>query len=233
MRSAVPDGPHNDLWKSLIRYAYAVADEVTARLGKPFPIRIGGGSMLLRQYRHRKSRDLDLFVSDVMLVRYSSPRLNETAADLFPDYGEEAAAVKLIIGMQEIDIIAAAPIVLENATDPVELFGRDVLIERPREILAKKIAYRGRDFQPRDVFDLACVAAADPDEGSEILPWLTTEQLTALAARLAELKPQFARTLADKIEPYPEFEPRMGDCLDIATEIIEGWRRQIAAPGST
>ena len=47
-----------------------------------------------------------------------------------------------------------------------------MLIERSREILAKKIVYRGRTFQPRDVFDLACVAYAEPDEVAVILPWI-------------------------------------------------------------
>jgi hypothetical protein len=154
----VPDGPHNDPWKSLLSFCFAVVDAVVRDHKVDFPIEIGGDSMLLRRYRHRRSKDLDLFVSDVRLARWCSPRFNETAADLFVDYGEEATAVKLITGMQEVDIIAAAPVVLEDAAEPAILSGRDVLVERPREILAKKIVSRGRTFQPRDVFDLACVA---------------------------------------------------------------------------
>jgi hypothetical protein len=112
----VDDGPHNDAWKELLPSCFSVVDEVVRERKVEFPIRIGGGSMLLRRYRHRKSRDLDLFVTDAQLVRWCSPRFNEAAADLFPDYGEEAAAVKLVTGMQEIDIIAAAPIIFDGAT---------------------------------------------------------------------------------------------------------------------
>lgn len=41
-----------------------------------------------------------------------------------------------------------APVITEDATEPAILNGRDVMVERPREILAKKVVYRGRTFQP-------------------------------------------------------------------------------------
>jgi hypothetical protein len=223
----VPDGPHNDPWKSLLRFCFAVVDAVIREHGVGFPIQIGGGSMLLRRYRHRKSRDLDLFVSDVRLARWCSPRFNETAADLFADYGEEATATKLVTGMQEVDIIAAAPIVLDDAIEPAVFFGRDVLIERPREILAKKIVYRGRTFQPRDVFDLACVAYAEPDEVAAVQPWLSLAHLDDLDARLSEIEPILGKELVEKVEPFPEFEAIRDRCLELAGGVARTWREML------
>lgn len=184
--------------------------------------------MLLRRYKHRKSRDLDLFVTDAQLVRWCSPRFNETAADLFPDYGEEAAAVKLIIGMQEIDIIAAAPIIIEGAVEEVELGGRNVLVELPREIIAKKVVYRGRTFQTRDVFDLACVATAEPDEIAAVLTGLTPAHLDDLEARLLEIEPVIKKELSDKVEAYPEFAPVVAACHEIARRVAQTWREALA-----
>jgi hypothetical protein len=183
--------------------------------------------MLLRRYRHRKSRDLDLFVSDVRLARWCSPRFNETAADLFVDYGEEATAIKLVTGMQEVDIIAAAPIVLDDAVEPAVFLGRDVLIERPREILAKKVVYRGRTFQPRDVFDLACVAYAEPDEVAAVQPWLSLTHLDDLDARLSEIEPILGKEIAEKVESYPEFEAIRDQCLDLACGVARTWREML------
>lgn len=223
----VPDGPHNDPWKSLLRIFFPIIDEVVRERGVRFPIQIGGGSMLLRRYRHRKSRDLDLFVSDVRLARWCSPRFSETAADLFADYGEEATATKLVTGMQEVDIIAAAPIVLDDAVEPAVFLGRDVLIERPREILAKKIVYRGRTFQPRDVFDLACVAYAEPDEIAAVQPWLSLTHLDDLDARLSEIEPILGKEIADKVDPYPEFEAIRDQCLDLAWGVARTWREML------
>ncbi|WP_207459679.1 nucleotidyl transferase AbiEii/AbiGii toxin family protein [Azospirillum sp. SYSU D00513] len=223
----VPDGPHNDDWKSLLAYLFPVVGEVVQRHGLPFPIQIGGGSMLLRRYRHRKSRDLDVFVTDARLVRLCSPRINEAAADIFVDYGEEASAVKLVLGMQEIDIIAVAPVITDEATEEAVLKGRDILIERPREILAKKVVYRGRTFQPRDVFDLACIAVEEPEEVAAILPWLSPTHLDDLAVRLDEIEPILDRELADKVEAYPDFQPVIGKCLDITRGVLATWKEEL------
>lgn len=223
----LPDGPHNDPWKSLLPDCFAVVDEVVRTHGVDFPIRIGGGSMLLRRYRHRKSKDLDLFVTDARLARWCSPRHNEAAGDLFPDYGEEATSVKLITGMQEIDIIVTPPMVEKNDTDVVNLLGRDVAIERPREILAKKVVYRGRLFQPRDVFDLACIAHAEPEEVAAVLPCLNLTHLTDLESRLLEIEPILGKELADKVEPYPEFKPLVDQCLEIARGVVLTWRENL------
>lgn len=220
----ISDGPHNDAWKSLLGYSFAVIDEVIRDHEVPFPIQIGGGSMLLRRYGHRKSKDLDLFVTDARLVRWCSPRFNETAADLFPEYGEDAVTTRLIIGMQEIDIIAANPIVEDDATEDVVIDGRQVLVERPREILAKKVVYRGRQFQPRDVFDLACIAEAEPEEIGAVLPWLSLAHVMDIEARLLELEPVLQRELAQKVESYPEFSPLCDSCMSIAKEVAASWK---------
>lgn len=223
----IPDGPHNDAWKALVPFCFRVVDEVIREHGVEFPIQIGGGSMLLRRYGHRKSLDLDLFVTDVKLVRWCSPMSNEAALDLFPDYSEEANAVKLITGMQEIDIIATAPIILQDAVDQAVVEGRDVLIERPREILAKKIAYRGRTFLVRDMFDMACVATAEPEEIAAILPAMTMTHLDDLDARLRELEPIWVKEMAAKVDPYPAFAPVVENCMDIVRGIVEDWREKL------
>ena len=223
----VADGPHNDGWKSLLTSCFAVIDEVVRQHRVDFPIQIGGGSMLLRRYRHRKSKDLDLFVTDARLVRWCSPRFNDAAADLFPDYGEEATALKLVVGMQDVDIIVAAPVVLDGAVDRETLAGRTILVERPREILAKKVAYRGRTFQPRDVFDLACVARAEPDEIAAVQPWLSPTHLDDLDARLDEIAPILGKELAEKVEAFPDYQLGGGQCLDLARDVVRTWREAL------
>jgi hypothetical protein len=223
----VDDGPHNDGWKSLLPSCFRVVDEVVRERGVDFPIVLGGGSMLLRRYGHRKSMDLDLFVTDVRLVRWCSPRHNDVAADLFPDYGEEAAAVKLITGMQEVDIIAAAPILQSDGTEVATLAGREVFVERPREILAKKIVYRGRTFQVRDMFDLACVAAVEPEEVAAIQPALAPTHVADLDARLRELEPVWEAEMAQRIDAYPSFRAVLPECMTLVRGIVETWRANL------
>ncbi len=223
----ISDGPHNDAWKSLLGFGFAVIDEVIVKHNVPFPIQIGGGSMLLRRYGHRKSKNLDLFVTETRLARWCSPRFNDTAADLFPDYGEDAVTTKLMIGMQEIDIISASPIVEDDATEEIMLNGRPVLVERPREILAKKVAYRGRQFQPRDVFDMACIAQTEPEEIGAIMPWLSIAHVTDLEARLNEMGPIIHKEIALKVEAYPAFSHLCDTCLGVAKDVVGAWKALI------
>ncbi|SOC30350.1 nucleotidyl transferase AbiEii/AbiGii toxin family protein [Thalassospira xiamenensis] len=219
----IHDGPHNDDWKSLLPTAIAVIKAVEEKTGRSFDFTIGGGSMLLRRYGHRKSRDLDLFSEDIGLVRQCSPRFNDTAEELCPDYSEEATAVKLIVGMQEIDFITSTAVVQKDAFENVNLMGHDVVIERPREILAKKIAYRGSNFQPRDVFDLAAVLVAEPEEVAAIGPWLSYNQVTTVQKRLLEIQPTLQDELNQKVEAFPAFRGVEKDCLKLVTGLMNEW----------
>lgn len=218
----IPDGPHNDSWKALLPEAFAVIDEVVQQHGVDFPVQIGGGSMLARRYGHRDSRDLDLFVSDVRLVRWCSPRLNDAADDLFADYAEDAASLKLVTGMQEVDVIAAAPL-LDDGVEEDVLLGRPVLIERPREILAKKLFYRGRRLEPRDVFDIAAVAEAEPGEVAAAFSILPSAQLEGIAQRLRDLEPAFGRQISRKVNAWPAFDHVKQSCLGTVRDLVDQW----------
>ena len=220
----VPDGPHNDRWKPLLRFATAIWDEISARHKIAVPLRIGGGSMLLRRYRHRRSWDLDLFVSDVRFVRWASPVHNAAAADLFPDHQEEATALKLVIGMQELDVIAAAPVFDPDAVEEAVLLDRAVLIERPREILAKKLIYRGRRLQPRDVFDFSTVAVEEPVEVAALVTVLPPVVIDGIAERLDAIAGSFITDVGKAVDPFPEFEPLLKTGLDIMRQTVAAWR---------
>lgn len=219
----VPDGPHNDDWKRLVDLARVVVEEACPDADVTSLVQAGGGSMLLRRYRHRRSRDLDLFVPDVRIVRACSPRFNEAAGDLFPDYAEDAASVKLVIGLQEIDIIAAAPLFDPAAgLDPEPLPGWPIRVERPREILAKKLAYRGRRLQPRDIFDLAAVAAAEPEEVAAAIAVLQRGQVEAIRSRLTEFSQDFAKEIGLRVDAYPEFAGIRDESLTIVRDVFAG-----------
>jgi hypothetical protein len=134
-----------------------IVDQAGRIIG-PFDWTIGGGTMLYRKYRHRHSRDIDIFVADAQALPALSPRLNEVAAAyaerLSGSYVEQSNFVKLLLPDGEIDFIVA-PHLTAPFANPEAIGGRIVLVETPVEILAKKIFYRAADFTARDLFDLA------------------------------------------------------------------------------
>ncbi len=131
----------------------------------------GGGTVLMRRYQHRLSRDIDIFLPDPQYLPYLTPRLNTTAESLTSEYIEQQGFLKLFFPEGEIDFVVsgtltAAPTAIET------VLGRQVLVETSTEIIAKKVWHRGAEFTARDIFDLALVAEREPVALREIEPVL-------------------------------------------------------------
>ena len=82
-------------WETLFQRALEIVDSVAAS-GTPFDgWSFGGGTVLMRRYRHRVSKDVDIFVPDPQYLGYVSPRVNDTVEELAPKYLEQANFLKL------------------------------------------------------------------------------------------------------------------------------------------
>ncbi|WP_175578953.1 nucleotidyl transferase AbiEii/AbiGii toxin family protein [Croceibacterium ferulae] len=111
------------------------------------------------QIDHRESHDIDLFLDDPQVMPFLNPETQDYSLDRNPDgYEEDGGRVlKLTFAdIGEIDFICCASITAHPANQ-TSVRGRNVLLETPAEIVAKKIYYRGSRLQPRDMFDLAAV----------------------------------------------------------------------------
>lgn len=120
----------------------------------------GGGTALMLQIDHRESHDIDLFLDDPQLLPFLNPDTQGIDLARRPDsYSTDGTGVLKLVyrDVGEIDFICCASI-LDRATEFREVRGHPVALETPAEIIAKKVFYRGWNFQPRDMFDLAAVA---------------------------------------------------------------------------
>jgi len=204
------------IWETLFQRALALIDSVAAS-GTVFePWSFGGGTVLMRKYRHRFSKDIDIFVPDPQYLGYVSPRLNDAAEAMTADYVEEHSSLKLIFPEGEIDFIASAPLT-SNPTVPEELFGREVRIETSTEIIAKKLWHRGEQFKARDMFDLALVAEKEPGALKEIRPVLR-DRRDAVLARMADSDEQLRSDFAE-LEVF-EYRPTYDQCLAIVKKTL-------------
>ncbi len=105
------------------------------------------------RYGHRLSKDIDIFVPDPQYLGYVTPRLSERAADLTQDYTEAATFVKLQFNEGEIDFVAAPNLLPGGvAWESWDVMGRQVKVETPAEIVAKKMYYRGDRVTARDPY---------------------------------------------------------------------------------
>jgi hypothetical protein len=127
----------------------------------------GGGSALMFRYWHRKSKDIDIFLTDPQYLTMLSPRLNDYAESIATDYKEASNFVKISVGNREIDFIVAPNL---SGTLPVkEKLSPDIeiLVEQPEEILAKKFFYRTESLKIRDFLD-AYIVLKDPEKAERV-----------------------------------------------------------------
>jgi len=154
-------------WEKLFGHALSILDESVATGAPESGWSFGGGTVLMRRYRHRVSRDVDIFVPDPQWLGYLTPRLNAKAESLTADYVEQAGFLKLYFPEGEIDFVVSGPLTADP-TVAENLFGREVWVETSAEIIAKKIWYRAAEFTARDLFDFALVTNKEPEVSASI-----------------------------------------------------------------
>jgi hypothetical protein len=165
----------------------------------------GGGTVLMLRYRHRMSKDVDIFVPDPQYLGFVSPCLSDVAEAIASRYVEGPGYVKLLRSEGEIDFVASANL----TNDPFEvwdLLGRQVRVETSAEIVAKKLWHRGERATARDLFDLALVIERDPLLLATASPFLKRHRepfLKQVQDRKGVLKVQFEAI--DTLEDRPSY----------------------------
>jgi hypothetical protein len=156
---------------------------------------LGGGTALMLRYKHRKSKDIDIFFNDPQLLAYISPRTSDIA-DII-SYNEQSIFTKLRFQLGEIDFIVSPK--LTNCENSIMKFNsRQIFIEHPVEILAKKLVYRASDFKIRDIYDFSIVSM---QEKSNIIKHkdIFLSKYNELTERINKLRKS---GMSDEIIPY-------------------------------
>jgi predicted nucleotidyltransferase component of viral defense system len=203
-------------WETLFRRALEIIDSARASGTRFDDWSFGGGTVLMRRFRHRVSKDVDIFVPDPQHLGYVSPRLNDVAESLAPKYLESANSLKLFFPEGEIDFIASAPLT-KNPAAAETVLERKVQVETTAEIIAKKVWHRGREFTARDIFDLATVAKRDPD-AIESIAAILRERRDVVRKRIASDETALRKTFTalDTLD----FRPSYDECVRIVRDLL-------------
>jgi len=200
--ASLPDG----VWKVLLPHAFSLVDEIALR-GIPDPFwTFGGGTVLMLRYRHRLSKDIDIFVPDPQYLGYVSPRLSDVAESVSDQYVEGPGFIKLLRTEGEIDFVAS-PNLTAAPYEVWELLGREIKVESSTEIVAKKIWHRGDRATARDLFDLVLVIEREPEALAIAAPYLLKNRdafLRQVEQRELVLRAQF--DAIDVLDYQPSYE---------------------------
>ncbi len=193
------------IWEPLFKRALAVLHSAI-KGGMPDDWSFGGGTVLMLEYNHRYSKDVDIFVPDPQCLGYLSPRLNDKAAVATNGYDEQANSLKIYYAEGEVDFVVALPLT-PMPFKKKEILGRLVNVETPQEIVAKKLQFRGADFKARDLFDLALVLEREAASVPYLAQLIQAKQSALLArflSREAALREDFEAI--DVLDYRPTFD---------------------------
>ncbi len=149
----------NSKWGDLFDQAAHIIDLANSKFTLIDNWSFGGGTALMLQIDHRESFDVDIFIDDPQVLPFLNPWTQGYTLSLTPDgyQFDGTRALKVVFEkMGEVDFICAAGLTA-SPTRAAKVRGRNIQLETPAEIIAKKICYRGASMQPRDMFDMACV----------------------------------------------------------------------------
>lgn len=216
-------------WEGLFQIALRLVDEIHTHGTKQLYWTFGGGTVLMRKYRHRLSKDIDIFVPDPQALNYVNPRLSQVAEELTVHYDEANDFFKLFLTDGEIDFVAS-PNLTESPYIDEEIFGRTVHVETAAEIVAKKFFHRGNRLLARDMFDFALAAEKEPEELLRASKFLI-RHITPIKARLAGdvtgLRLQFEAI--EKLSYCPTFD----QVRDIVIETLDSASQQVQKEGTS
>ena len=151
---------------------------------------MGGGTILMLNYHHRLSKDVDIFVSNTQYFNGLSPKLNDVAEDA-DFYQEGERFISLSYPEGKIDFVKAFQ-VSDYLPTLKHVFNQNIFVDDDIEIVTKKVFFRGASLHPRDLYDLATVYLGP--RSSELVNALSNipEQLQEFHDALQRVGPGFS-----------------------------------------
>ena len=182
-------------WRTLLELALPALDEV----GADVRWTLGGGTGLALKLEHRISYDIDIFLENASHLRALSPNRNTAARAISNRWQEPGHYLRLEREEGVVDFIIAAQ--QTDLTPWIYSFkGRNVPIEEPAEILAKKLKYRGSRIIPRDIFDILAVHRFNPAI-VKIAVAAAPDGARRAADRIGRIAKRYRETIKDEVIP--------------------------------
>lgn len=180
-------------WRDLARFAEDMVSAVEEAADASMHPLLGGGTRLMLAYAHRISHDIDLFIRDPQWIGLLTPRLHEPPPAV-TSYTESSNFIKFKLAEGEIDFVVAPSLYgLSPEHDPLTAFPLDPV----KEVVGKKLLYRGETLTVRDLYDIWTVCRMTPDvfpprEAASLLG----ERLHAVKAQVETIKASRASSVA-------------------------------------
>lgn len=183
----------------------------------------GGTALSIFHFQHRKSFDIDIFVSESQVFDFLDPKWYIDESDLFKnnDYRFDGLNKHLKLKTKndiKVDFLLNESLIHKPLKNELLDIEYDLYYESIEDIIAKKIKYRKEDNLTRDIFDLAVAISRESQILQNLLlaRFVSTEDLSKLRNSLKTLDLKEYKIELEKIEP----EANVVDISINAQEII-------------
>lgn len=203
-------------WAPLLRTALGLIDSAETAAGVEIPWSLGGGTVLMFRFNHRRSKDIDIFLEDPQLLGFFNPRLHDHLQQFESSYDASSQSIKLRAPEGDIDFVVSGTLT-QAAYRHERLLEHRVRVQTSAEIVARKLWHRGNLAVARDLLDLAVVAKADGELGRKLRPALERNGATFVAQcreRRRVLEPEFLAI--DVIDFHDDYDT----CLARVTALV-------------
>ena len=171
----------------------------------------GGTALAMFHFNHRKSFDIDIFITESQLFDFLNPKWYIDETELFDsnEYRFDGMNHHIQLKTKEeikVDFLLNEAIInrpIKNEILPLEY---ELFYESIEDIIAKKIKYRKQDNLTRDIFDIAMAVSFDTSMIEKLIVsrFITFDDLEILNTSLNTLNEKRYILELEKIEPKPK-----------------------------
>ncbi len=202
-------------WKRLLELALPGIGELPAEMAWT----LGGGTALAISLKHRISYDIDIFFQDANALKLLSPNKNRKIRILSDTWQQPGYYLKIERPEGDIDFLVTRTLT-EEPFFPYDFNGKKILVEKPAEIIAKKIHYRSSGVTIRDIFDLAAFSELEPDALQQT-PYDIRDALPRTLDRVRLLRKRYEQTVHHAVFPTEIGKKFLENGASIAIRTLE------------
>ncbi|XOB60806.1 nucleotidyl transferase AbiEii/AbiGii toxin family protein [Campylobacterota bacterium DY0563] len=174
----------------------------------------GGTALAMFHFNHRKSFDIDIFITESQLFDFLNPKWYIDETKIFDNNEYRFDGMNHHIQLRtkddiKVDFLLNESIINKPIKDTKLDIDYELFYESVEDIIAKKIKWRKQDNLTRDIFDIAIAISFDKSIIEKLIfsRFITFEDLEVLNNSLNKLDEKKYILELEKIEPQnKEFE---------------------------
>jgi len=171
----------------------------------------GGTALSIFHFNHRRSFDIDIFVTEAQLFDFLNPKwfIDETTLFNDKDYRFDGSNHHLALKTKDdikVDFLLNEVVINTPIKNTILDLDFDLHYESVEDIIAKKVKWRKEDNLARDIFDLAVALTKDRNILQSLLNsrFISFDDLEKLTNALDNLNTTQYKIEIDKIEPQTD-----------------------------